>query len=309
MLKTSHALISIFIVSLTSGLWAAPDNETPPPPDPKTDSKNSIKGHKLLPPPADQLMNALSALEAACPGTMDNIDDCDIGIMDLGDHPEPTENGEDETSVSLGMGNRLKRVNEKEHGSLLGTHDADTIAVNFSKLSGAALGAVLWHELQHSLNAKAACTETDPTDGSATANGTSTADEIATLDGRADHLGLDLMDVTKACDIGSTPNNAGSPGATLEGVDELKEGVEIKKMEIRNDIAEQRAKNAEELGLGSISQEDHDELEVQLDEIAGKVDAVCEPLENSCDSPDETPPGGEDGDDTTEPTGGNGGGQ
>ena len=308
MLRNSQALIPILIIALSSGLQAAPDNDTPPPPDPKTDSKNDIKGHKLLPPPTDKLMDALYALEVTCPGTMDDIDDCGVGIMDLGNHPEPTENGEDETSVSLGLGNRLKRVDEKEHGSLLGTHDADTVAVDFSRLSGAALGAVLWHELQHSMNAKNAGTETDPTDGSATAGGNSTDDQIATLDGRADHLGLDLMDVTKACDIGNDPNNNGAAGATLEGVDDLKEGVEIKKMEIRDDIAEQRKLNGQDLEDGLISQEDHDDLDMQLDAISDKVDSVCEPLENSCSSPpDMPPPGG--GDDETDPTGGNGGDQ
>lgn len=161
--------------------------------DPALPSSQTIDGEPTNPlTPAQQarLDDALDVLKGVC-GLNGNDMDNDLadgvpGVVDLAD----TESRENDAIVY----------------NLVGTHDNDTIAIDFDSLSDGRLVTVLKHEYTHQQAAAAAGLEKDPNTNHEVP-GMSPGDQMCALSA---HINMMLEDIKCRCEM-SVANESGLP--------------------------------------------------------------------------------------------------
>lgn len=234
-IEYTAAILLSFAAASCSGDVPPPDVPTPTP----TDIEN-MQGAVAVPlSPAQQAAadDAIDALEAACPGFAVQFVTSGQTIVDLAPPPQS------------GSGPKPAATNF----TVAGTHDHDTIAVDFELLSGAALATALYHEYRHAANAQAAGTVKDPTDGSVIDNSSPVTAVTSLLAGQGAHLEIyaDMMD--KMCAISQ---NGSGGGAALSRIDclAIKGGITIFKAGITLTKAAIDKSTNEALANGDIDQ-------------------------------------------------------
>ena len=295
--KIVATLIASLFISANSSI-AAPQNDTPPPPDPPEDSRENIKGKRTRPAPVGKVMDALDALDDACPGLKQEIEDADIGIVDLKGEPSSPTAG------------RLERVSNDDWGpsfALLGAHDNDTIAADFDKICGAVLASTLAHEFGHLVSAREHETAMDPTDGSQPEGSSPEEKFVDEIRGGVNHVGLYVDDWGKQCQVvasaGDTPGGSITPAdckAAREGLEQFKEDVAMELEATRENIQA-------DADAGLIDTLDNDDPQAELDELENELGMICHNLDGMRDCPEEPDGGGDDDTGSTGGTGGDGG--
>lgn len=243
------------------------------------DSPNHIKGQAAGLPTSEnieELEDALDALDAACPGTSEQLFNCDIAVVPLPLTPTNSTSGR--------MFSSRSRLIE------YGTHDHDTIAINYDALSDAPLAATIWHELQHAKRAQAANAETDSTDGSFNPTKDENDEPIPFnvqaqnyMEGIATHAQLSLDDYSKMCDMMEMEM---PPMTTSEDCTAQRSGVEDKKNDMESEALRISENGDEAQAEGAITQADNDDLQSAASDLLEAAETMCHDLEGMCMCPE-----------------------